>query len=68
MTGQHKPLWKPEVESGAPEGWAFPAPRAVPVIVFPMSYQGRKRTYDNNIMAYRQVYNFDSERMSNITM
>jgi len=25
MTGQHEPLWKPEVKSGAPEGLAFPA-------------------------------------------
>jgi len=44
MTGQHEPLWKPEVKSGAQE----------PVMMSPMSYQGMKRTRDNNIiMAYR---------------
>jgi len=48
MTGQHQPLWKPEVKSGA-----FPAPHAVPVMMSPVSYQGMKRTHDNNIMAYR---------------
>jgi len=26
MTGQHEPLWKLEVKSGAPEGQAFSAP------------------------------------------
>jgi len=26
MTGQHEPLWNPEMKSGAPEGYAFPAP------------------------------------------
>jgi len=53
MTGQHEPLWKPEVTSGAPEGLAFPAPNAAPVMMSPMSYQGMKHTHDNNIMAYR---------------
>jgi len=47
MTGQHEPLCKPEVKS------AFPAPHAAPVIMSPMLYQGMKRTYGNNIMAYR---------------
>jgi len=36
MTGQHKPLWKP-------------APNTSPVMMSPMSHQGMKRTYDNNI-------------------
>jgi len=49
MTGQHEPLWKPEVKSGAPE---FPVPHAAPVMMSPVSYQGMKRTHDNNIMAY----------------
>jgi len=31
----------------------FPAPHAAPVMMSPMSYQGIKRTRDNNIMAYR---------------
>jgi len=53
MTGQHEPLWKPEVKWDAPEGYAFPAPHAAPVMISPMSYQGMKRTHDNNIMAYR---------------
>jgi len=53
MTGQHEPLWKSELKSGALEGYAFPAPHAAPVMMSPMSYQGMKRTYDNNIMAYR---------------
>jgi len=52
MTGQHEPLWKSEVKSGAPEGYEFPAPHAAPVMMSPMSYPGRKRTHDNNIMAY----------------
>jgi len=34
MTGQHEPLWKPEVKSGDPEGQAFPAPHAAPVMMF----------------------------------
>jgi len=42
MTGQHEPLWKPEVKSGAREWWAFPAPHAAPVMMSPMSYQGLK--------------------------
>jgi len=46
MTGQHEPLRKPEVKSGA-----FPAPHTAPVIMSPMSYQGMKRTHDNNNMA-----------------
>jgi len=54
MTGQHEPLRKPEVKSGVPEGYAFPAPRAATVMMYPMSYQGMKRTHDNNIMAYRE--------------
>jgi len=37
MTGQHEPLWKPEVKPGAPEGQAFHAPHAAPVIMYPMS-------------------------------
>jgi len=53
MTGQHEPLWKPEVISGAPEGQAFPAPHTAPIMMSPMSYQWMKRTRDNNIMAYR---------------
>jgi len=53
MTGQHEHLWKPEVKSGAPEGWASFAPHAAPVMMSPMSYQGMKRTHDNDIMAYR---------------
>jgi len=53
MTGQHGPLWKPESKSGAPERLAFPAPHPAPVMMSSMSYQGMKRTYDNNIMAYR---------------
>jgi len=52
MTGQHEILWKPEVKSGASEGLAFPAPHAAPVMMSPMSYQGMKRTHDNNSMAY----------------
>jgi len=48
MTGQHEPLWKPEVKSGAPH--------AAPVMMSPMSYQGMKLTHDNNIMAYRWHY------------
>jgi len=52
MTGQHEPLWKPEVKSGAPERKTFPATHAAPVMMSPMSYQGMKRTPDNNIMAY----------------
>jgi len=39
MTGQHEPLCKPEVKSGAPEGSAFPAPHAAPVMMSPTSYQ-----------------------------
>jgi len=31
VKGQHEPLWKPEVKSGAPEGKASPAPHAAPV-------------------------------------
>jgi len=46
MTGQYEPLWKPVVKSGAPEGSAFPAPHAAPVMLSPMSYQGMKRTHD----------------------
>jgi len=42
---------KPEVKSGVPEWEAFPSPQ--PVMMSPLSYQGMKRTYDNNIMAYR---------------
>jgi len=53
MTGQHEPLLKPEMKSSAPEGEAFPAPHASPVMISPTSYQGMKRTHDNNIMAYR---------------
>jgi len=53
MTGQNEPLCKPEMKSGASEGWAFPAPHATPVMLSPMSYQGMKRTHDNNIMVYR---------------
>jgi len=53
MTGQHEPLWKPEVKSGAPEGYVVPAPHAVPVMISPVSYQGLKHTHDNNSMAYR---------------
>jgi len=40
MTGQHEPLWKLEVKSGAPEGSAFPAPYAAPFMVSSMSYPG----------------------------
>jgi len=43
---------KTEVKSGAPEGYGFAAPHAAPVMMSPMSYQGMKRTHDNNIMAY----------------
>jgi len=53
MARQHELKWKPEVKSGASEGQAFPAPHAAPVMMFPMSYQGMKRTHDNNIMAHR---------------
>jgi len=38
MTEQHKPLWKAEVNLGAPEGKAFPAPFAAPTMMSPMSY------------------------------
>jgi len=48
MTGQHEPLWKPEVKSGAPKD-----PHAAPVMMSHMSYQWIQRTHDNNIMAYR---------------
>jgi len=41
------------VKSGAPEGKSFPAPHAAHVMMSLMSYQGMKRTHDNNIMAYR---------------
>jgi len=54
MTELHEPLWKPEMKSGAPEGWAFPAPHAAPVVISPMSYQGMKSTHDNNNIAYRK--------------
>jgi len=37
VTGQHEPLGKPEVKSGAPEG----------------SNKGMKRIHDNNTMTYR---------------
>jgi len=53
MTGQHEPLWKPQVKSGVPEEYAFPAPHAAPVMMSPVSYQGMKRTHDNSIKAYR---------------
>jgi len=33
MTGQHKPLRKPEVKSGAPEGEAFPAFRTLKMTI-----------------------------------
>jgi len=53
MTEQHEPLWKSEVKSCAPKGQAVPAPHAPPVMMSSMTYQGIKRTHDNNIMAYR---------------
>jgi len=31
---EHEPLWKPEVKSGAPEEYEFPAPHAAPVNSF----------------------------------
>jgi len=34
------------VKSGSPEGYAFPAPHATPIIMSHMSYQGTNRTYD----------------------
>jgi len=40
------------VKSGVPEGLAFPSPHATPVMMSLMSYQGMKRTRDNNIMDY----------------
>jgi len=33
MTGQHEPLWKPEVKLGALEGKSFPAPHTAPVMM-----------------------------------
>jgi len=53
MTGQHEPLWKPEVKSGSPERKALPASDAAPVMMSSMSYQGMKRTHYNNIIACR---------------
>jgi len=53
MTGQHEPLWKPEVKSGDPEGKHFLLRIRHPSWCPPMSYQGMKRIHDNNIMAYR---------------
>jgi len=50
MTGQHEPLRKPEVISGAPY--------SAPVMMPPLSYQGMKRTHDNNIMAYICLINY----------
>jgi len=40
------------VKSGAPEGQAFPAPPAAPVMMSHMLYQGIKITH-NFIMTYR---------------
>jgi len=34
-----------KVKSGAPEGYAFPAPHASPVMMSPVSYQGTKSTH-----------------------
>jgi len=62
MTGQHEPLWKPEVKSGAPEGQASPAPHVAPATMFPMSHQGMKRSHDNNIMAHRCHLPWRSQR------
>jgi len=61
MTGQHEPLWKPVVKSGAPGGKAFPAPHAAPIMMSPMPYQGMKRTLDKNeITKLPIIYNVTS--------
>jgi len=54
MTRQYEPLLKPEVKLGAPEEYGFPAPHAAPIMMFPVFYQGMKRTLENNIMANRR--------------
>jgi len=33
MTGQHEPVWKPEVKSGDPERKVFPAQHAAPAMM-----------------------------------